>query len=122
MKKFISLIAFMLVAFCILSCDKETEEGLSKSDIVGTWVQHGAQIYHSMKINSDNTYEIYHFFNGQGGYRSELSGTYSFDPKARVWVQHRNDGHSYTNIILILDETTFSYVDQYGNNDIYTRK
>ena len=55
-------------------------------------------------------------------YKQELSGTYSFDPKARVWVQHRNDGHSYTNIILILDETTFSYVDQYSNNEIWNRK
>lgn len=35
-----------------------------------------------------------------------------FDPKAKVWVQHRYDGHSYTNVILLNDETTFSYMDQ----------
>ena len=117
MKKLISLIAFMLVACCFISCDKESGDRLRKSDIVGTW----EQTYYTMKIKSDNTYEIYKLFNGMGS-SYELSGTYSFDPKAKVWVQHRNDGHSYTNVILLLDETTLSYMDQYGNNDIWKRK
>lgn len=77
-----------------------------------------------MKIKKDDIYDAYMDPYGIGSpiYKQELSGTYSFDPKARVWVQHRNDGHSYTNVILILDGPTFSYVGQYGNNEIWNRK
>ena len=120
MKKLISLITLMLVALCFVSCDKESGEGVRKSDIVGTWERSGV----TMKIKSDNTYDCYMDPCGTGSpiYKYEMSGTYSFDSKARVWVQHRNDGHSYTNVILLLDETTFSYMDQYGNNEIWARK
>ena len=117
MKRILLLVIAVINVFAISSCDKESGDGLRKSDIVGTWEQD----YYTMKIKSDNTYEIYKLFNGMG-YSYELSGTYSFDPKAKVWVQHRNDGHSYTNVILLLDDTTFSYMDQYGNNEIWKKK
>ena len=111
---------FLSLAVLLSGCEKEGGDGLRKSDIIGSWERSGV----IMKINNDNTYDTYMDPYGTGSptYRNELSGTYSFDPKARVWVQLRNDGHSYTNVILLLDNTTFSYVDQYGNNDIWRKK
>lgn len=120
MKRILLLAIAVINVFAISSCDKESGDRLRKSDIVGTWERSGV----TMKIKSDNTYDCYMDPYGTGSpiYKYEMSGTYSFDSKARVWVQHRNDGHSYTNVILLLDETTFSYMDQYGNNDIWKRK
>ena len=111
---------FLPFVVLLAGCEKEGGDGLRKSDIVGSWERSGV----IMKINNDNTYDTYMDPYGTGSptYRYELSGPYSFDPKAKVWVQLRNDGHSYTNVILLLDNTTFSYVDQYGNNEIWRKK
>jgi len=113
MKKVFYLI-LCTIATCslLLSCEKEDGGTLKKSDIYGSWNRTGQ----TMTINRNGTYNIVGIYSS-----ANSSGTWSFDGASRIWVQHRNDGKTYTNLILVLDKQTFSYTDQYGNNEVWTR-
>lgn len=107
MKKLLLFAALFMAVPMFVGCDDEEEVqgGLRKSDLYGTWESYGGD---QLRINSNGTYTF-------DGVYVNYGGTWTFDGYARTWVTHRDDGHSYTNIILHLDKTTFSYTDQYGN-------
>lgn len=119
MKKLLLFLALFMAIPMFVGCGDDGNDGeeiegtLRKSDLYGTW----KQVNVTMTINQNGTYT----YTRDGVNKPSLSGTWSFDGYARIWVNHRNDGNSYTNIIHLLNKTTFSYTDQYGNHDIWSR-
>ena len=118
MKKFL-LYAVMIIAGCCLftACEKDNDGSgsLKKSDMYGTWYSNSSHIdCDKLIFNRDGTYLF-------DGYYTSDKGTWSFDGKSRTWVQHRDDGKSFTHIIHTLNDHTLSYTDQYGNHDIWQR-
>ena len=106
----------LLIIIFGVSCRGEDNEGLHNKDIVGNWVRPKYSL--KMRFNKVGTYDYY----DHGIYKENLSGRYSYDADKQVWVELRNDGHSYTNYILLLDENTFSYIDNYGNTYIWEKE
>ena len=107
----------VLLSFAFASCDPDDDgdEEVGNNLIVGWW-QDGEIVEYYMK--KDGTYAYYN----EGKLRESMSGTWSYDEKAKVWSQHRNDGHSYTYIIHILNENTFSFTDlKYGDTETWRR-
>lgn len=113
MKKLLLFAALFMAVPMFMGCDDEedVQGGLRKSDLYGTWKSSGGD---QLRINSNGTYTF-------DGVYLNYGGTWSFDGYARIWVTHRDDGHSFTNIIHLLDKTTFSYTDQYGNHYSWKR-
>lgn len=113
MKKLIY--AINLVLFVVLSsCEKDTTA--TSNPLVGNWIRPKYSL--KMCFNKDGTYDYY----DHNTYKEKLSGRYSYDADKQIWVELRNDSHSYTNYILLLDESTFSYIDNYGNTYIWERE
>ena len=100
----------------LVSCRGEDTEELHDKGIVGNWIRPKYSL--KMCFNKYGTYDYY----DHGAYKEKLSGRYSYDADRGIWVELRNDGHSYTNYILLLDESTFSYVDNYGNTYVWERE
>uniref|UniRef100_UPI0040562542 hypothetical protein n=1 Tax=Alistipes sp. TaxID=1872444 RepID=UPI0040562542 len=117
MRKLLLFAALMMALPAFVGCsDGSTEENgevivpLKQSDLYGSW----KQAEDRMTIYQDGSYAVV-------GSNYSHSGTWSFDGITRVWVQHREDGKSFTNVILVLDEKTLSYTDQYGNHYVWLR-
>ncbi len=111
MKKILLCALMVIMGCCLLSsCEKEDNGILKKSDLYGTWHRYDeSQLI--MTINKNGTYSI----DGYSG--GKVSGTWLLDINSRIWIQYRNDGRNYTNIIHTLDKHNFSFTDQYGNHE-----
>lgn len=109
MKKILLCALMVIMGCCLLSsCEKEDNGILKKSNLYGTWHRYDdSQLI--MTINRNGTYSIDGYTGGTVG------GKWSLEINSRIWIQHRNDGRNFTNIIQTLDKHNFSFIDQYGN-------
>ena len=118
MKKFLLCTLMLIVGCCLFSaCEKDGDGsgGLKKSDMYGTWYSNFShQDCDKLIFNRDGTYLF-------DGYYTSYRGNWSFDGSSRTWIEHREDGKSYTNIIHTLNDHTLSYTDNYGNHNIWQR-
>ena len=110
MKKFISLISFMLVAYCFLSCDK----GSNSSDpFVGNW-KCGITRYEFTSNGYFTAREHYYDYTERMFIKN---GTYSYNDQQQTLAMQYDSGTSY---IYIVQTCTYNKIVYFDPKDLYT--